>query len=158
MTIAFDTLVRNYPSNKTITREALFKEIGWDDLISNPSYENTCAIRVSLGLIKSGVKVAGRIAIKKGPHKGQWIEPGQAKLAKLLATRSYLGAPQTMKGADAERTIGPRRGVVAFWRIPGYLNGAGGHTDLVSPTQGGFRACGSDCYWNSAEVWFWELH
>jgi hypothetical protein len=50
----------------------LFQQIGWDDLIKNPAYGNTCAIRVSLALIRSGVTIpGGRLPIKR-------IEPGQA--------------------------------------------------------------------------------
>ena len=153
----FATLSNNYSSNRSISQDTLFKEIGWDDLIGNSAYANTCAIRVSLALIKSGINVRGRIVIKKGPHKGKLIEPGQAKLSQLLAGISFLGAPEKFKSADAEKGIGHRRGVVSFWRIPGYLNDGGGHIDLVSPALGGIRICGSSCFWNSQEVWFWEL-
>ena len=33
----FDSLWTNYASNKDVTREALYKELGWDSLINNPS-------------------------------------------------------------------------------------------------------------------------
>lgn len=154
---SFDSVARHYPSNKTITQEALFKEIGWDDLIGNPAYHNTCAIRVSLALIKAGMSIGGRIAVKRGPHKGKKIEPGQAKLANMLTNPAYFGVPEKIKRVDAERVIGLRHGVVSFWKIPGYLNGNGGHIDLIGSASGGLRACGSDCYWNSADIWFWEL-
>lgn len=153
----FATLSNNYSSNRTVSLEALYKEIGWDDLIENSAYANTCAIRVNLALIKSGINVRGRMAIKKGPHKGKLIEPGQAKLSAVLAEIPLFGVPEKFKSADAEKGIGHRRGIVSFWRIPGYLNDRGGHIDLVSPALGGIQICGSSCFWNSQEVWFWEL-
>lgn len=153
----FATLANNYSSNRSVSHKTLYQEIGWDDLIGNTAYANTGAIRVSLALIKSGIKVRGRIAIKNGPHKGKLIEPGQAKLSALLAETQLLSAPEKFKTVDADKGIGHRRGIVSFWRIPGYLNDRGGHIDLVSPALGGIQICGSSCYWNSQEVWFWEL-
>ncbi|MFP3616332.1 T6SS effector amidase Tae4 family protein, partial [Paraburkholderia sp. SIMBA_050] len=88
-----------------------------------------CAIRVSLALIKCGFTLNGRIAIKKGKYKGKLIEPGQAKLARMLAERQYLGPPEIFPRDDALRSIGNRRGVIAFWNIPDYMSGRGGHID-----------------------------
>lgn len=154
----FILLARHYPSNRNVPQEDLFREIGWDDLIGHPSYVNTCAIRVSLALIKAGTNVRGRMAIKKGSFKGKTIEPGQAKLSFMLSETAYLGKPEKFKASEAEDAIGERKGVVAFWKIPGYLNGQGGHIDIVAPASGGLRACGSGCYWDSSEVWSWDLH
>lgn len=153
----FATLSKNYSSNRSISQATLYKEIGWDDLIGNSAYANTSAIRVNLALIKSGINVRGRIAIKNGPHKGKLIEPGQVKLSQLLAGTQFLGTPEKFKTVDADKGIGHRRGLVSFWRGPGYLNDSGGRIDLVSPALGGIRVCGSNCFWNSEEVWFWEL-
>ena len=144
----FTALSNNYSSNRFISQEELYKEIGWNDLIGRAAYANTCAIRVSLALVKSGINVRGRIAIKKGPHKGKLIEPGQAKLSHMLAGTAFLGAPEKFKTADADKGISRRRGVVSFWKVPGYLNDNGGHIDLVSPALGGIRVCGSNCYWS----------
>jgi hypothetical protein len=55
-----------------ISRDDLFREIGFDAYISNPNYDNTCAIRMSLALVKSGFYLpAGRSShiIQKGPEK-----------------------------------------------------------------------------------------
>lgn len=153
----FATLSNNYSSNRTVSLQTLYKEIGWDGLIENSAYANTCAIRVNLALIKSGINVRGRMAIKKGPHKGKLIEPGQAKLSIVIAEIPLFGVSEKFKSADAEKGIGHRRGIVSFWRVPGYLNDRGGHIDLVSPALGGIQICGSSCFWNSQEVWFWEL-
>ena len=72
MWLASLALLKNYPSNRVVSRDTLFQQIGWDDLIKNPGYGNTWAIRVSLALIRSGVTIpGGRLPIKR-------IEPGQA--------------------------------------------------------------------------------
>lgn len=62
----FFALERNYPKRDSIDTTQLFQEVGRHDLIKNSAYENTCAIRMSLALIKVGVHIPGRIAIKKG--------------------------------------------------------------------------------------------
>jgi hypothetical protein len=57
----------------------LYEEIGYDldKLIEqNEGYKNTCAVRLSLALIKTGVPFHGRLRIKSGPHKDKMIEPG----------------------------------------------------------------------------------
>jgi hypothetical protein len=154
--LSFPVLQNNFSSNKDLKAADLFKEIGWDDLIENPSYENTCAIRMSLALIKSGMHVPGRMAIKKGPYKGKRIEMGQRNLSQLLAHSSRLGAPEKFSGSGAMRAIGKRSGIVSFWRlVPGLYEH--GHIDIVSDATGRLRACASDCYWTSKEVWFWEV-
>ena len=89
----FSSLKRNHYSSDRmnpnfLSGEDVYKEIGYsiDDLIKqNPGYENTCAVRMSLALIKSGIHFAGRLRIKVGPHKGKMIEPGAKLLADQLA-------------------------------------------------------------------------
>lgn len=153
---AFINLRENYPSVDAVGQAALFGEIGWEDLIGKDSFSNTCAIRVSLALIKSGVSLKGRMAIRKGPFKGALIEPGQAKLSHMLASPSLLGAPEKFARPAALAGVGRRQGLVSFFRIPGYLGGAGGHIDILLPSTG-VQECGSACYWDCGEVWFWEL-
>ena len=155
---AFIKLRENYYSVAAVDQAALFGEIGWEDLIGKDSFINTCAIRISLALIKSGIKLKGRMAINKGPFKGALIEPGQAKLAHMLASPSLLGAPEKFARDEAIDGIGigNRKGIVAFFRIPGYLGGAGGHIDILLPSTG-VKVCGSECYWTCEEIWFWEL-
>lgn len=67
-----------------LDKKKLYEEIGYDidNLVKqNPGYENTCAIRMSLALIKAGISFTGRLQVKSGQYKGRTIEPG----AKLLA-------------------------------------------------------------------------
>lgn len=154
--LSFAILKHNFSSNKVVKQADLFKEIGWDDLIGNDTYANTCAIRVSLALIKCGMNIPGRARIKVGPYRNKLIEMGQGNLSFMLADKSRLGAPEKFKGADYEKAIGNRSGVVSFWNlVPGIYEH--GHIDIVSAPTGRLRECGSDCWWTSKEVWFWAL-
>lgn len=150
----FMVLRSNFASNKVVKKPELFAELGWDDLIHKPEYNNTCAVRISLALVKSGVPIRGRFIIKNGVYKGRMIEPGQSRLAKMLAEPAYFGTPEKFARKDAISSIGSRRGVVVFWNIPNYMDGRGGHIDIV---PGADSVCGSDCYWNAKEIWFWPL-
>lgn len=155
--LPYGVLEKNYPLKKAIPRDTLFRELGWDDLINNAAFENTCAIRMSVALIRSGVTIpAGRIPIKAGPHRGKRVEPGQAKLADILATNALLGKPEKFSTSEAENGIGSRSGIVSFYNLlPGVYDH--GHIDIVSSSSGGFKICGMDCYWKSKQVWFWPL-
>lgn len=138
-----------------VSAEALYKEIGYDieDLKKqNAGYANTCATRMSLALLKSGVQFSGRLRIKDGPYKGRTIEPG----AKLLADQliGILGRPLILqRPTTAPKELDGKQGVVFFWKIDGY---DGGHIDLIEPANG-VQVCNSHCYFACKEVWFWEL-
>lgn len=158
--IPFAVLMKEYPRKRDIDHDALFRLLGWDDLIKNPTYANTCAIRVSLALLRAGVHIpGGRLQVKTGAHKGKMIEPGQARLSMILSRPTMLGVPEKFSGGPAiGEGIGQRSGIVSFFRlIPGIHEG--GHIDIVSPLLGGAGAlaCGTDCYWTSKDVWFWAL-
>jgi hypothetical protein len=158
--IPFAVLMKAYPRKRDLDHDALFRLLGWDDLIANPAYANTCAVRVSLALIRSGVHVPdGRLTIRAGTHKGKMIEPGQARLSAILSRSSMLGQAEKFGSGPAMYDgIRQRSGIVSFFHlIPGVYEG--GHIDIVSPQLGGpgALACGTDCYWTSKEVWFWPL-
>lgn len=151
----FSVLWRNYSPSHLVTRADLYNEIGWEDLVNNPSFQNTCAIRLSLALIKSGATVPGRMSIKKGPHKGALIEMGQDNLTRIL--KRYVGAPEKLAGMlrDYTKSIGSRNGIISFYNLaPGLYEG--GHIDLVSSGSGALK-CGSSCHWTSKEVLFWPM-
>jgi len=79
----FTVLLANYP--KSELRESLYKQIGWEDVVDHPGYQDTCAIRMSLALLKSGVIIGGASArVNAGPLRGHTIEIGQARLSKAL--------------------------------------------------------------------------
>jgi hypothetical protein len=157
---AFATLRYNYPPRATIDRAALYKAIGWDALIAVTAYQNTCATRVSLALIRSGMRIPGRLTILKGEHTGRMIEPGHARLSILLQRRNLLGLPEKYRdGALARQSIGTRSGLVSFWAIQTDGGPDQGHIDIVYPDHydGDALACGTACYWEAREVWFWPL-
>jgi hypothetical protein len=126
---SFAKIKKTYQDKHAFPRDVLYQELGWDDLVNNPAYENTCAVRISLALIKLDITLPGRLMIKQGPHKGKMIEPGQAKLSHLLARPTLLGAPEKCKMADVHKVVGNRHGIIAFFKIPEYRNG--GHIDLI---------------------------
>ena len=91
----------------------VYKEIGYgfDDLIKqNPAYRNTCAVRLSLALIRSGVHFTGRLPIKNGPYRGRMIESGAKLLADQLARAVLFGRPAVFASQEchdpAERKAG----------------------------------------------------
>ncbi|MFS8124013.1 type VI secretion system amidase effector protein Tae4 [Rhizobium sp. BR 250] len=160
MRVNFDTLYKNYPSSDPshpnyLSQRDLFTEIGWESFIGNPNYHNTCAIRVSIAFVKSGINIVpASHRIQKGSYAGKGTEVNMRRLTTLMKRTSYLGEPEPFTPATARNGIGARNGVVAFNNIPGYTGG--GHIDLV---RGGSEAtqCASACYYNSETIWFWPL-
>jgi hypothetical protein len=119
----------------------------------DPAYVNTCAVRMSIALLEAGVRFAGRIRIRSGPHRGQHIEPGAKLLADQLARPAVFDRPEFLEPASASRRIAARRGLIFFHKIRGY---GGGHLDLIEPRTR-IPVCASHCYFDCKEVWFWEL-
>ncbi|HEY5604714.1 MAG TPA: T6SS effector amidase Tae4 family protein [Gammaproteobacteria bacterium] len=158
---AYEQLKKNYYSSNEfadnfVDGEALYSEIGYvqDALIKqNPAYVNTCATRVSLALLKTGVSFNGRLSIKAGEFKGKKVEMGAKLLADQLMLPHVFGKPKIYKPSDFISSISGKKGVVLFWKITGY---GGGHIDLVDITNS-VAICNSNCYFNSKEIWFWEL-
>lgn len=147
------------PSNSNYrSGSGLYEDIGHDieDLIKqNAGYANTCATRMSIALIKSGVSFNGRLRIKTGIYKDKKIETGAKLLADQLMRPGTFGRPEIFTDASkAESKIAARKGVIFFWKITGY---DGGHIDLIE-THNKAQICNSHCYFNCKEVWFWELH
>jgi hypothetical protein len=149
-----------YSSNELATNfvdgKALFSEIGYDQgalIKENPNYVNTCATRVSLALIKAGINFTGRIKIKAGPYLGKMIEPGAKLLADQLSLPHVFGKPAVFRPMEFVPKVTGKRGVVLFWKITGY---GGGHIDLIDVSDAN-AVCSSNCYFDSKEIWFWEL-
>jgi hypothetical protein len=91
----------------------VYSDIGYNlDVLmkQNPAYENTCAVRMSLALIKTGVDFVGRLKIKDGPHKGRTIEPGAKLLADQLARPTVFGRPDIFVPRDAFARLNGKRG------------------------------------------------
>lgn len=161
--VTFQKLQENYPKTTELTHDQLFDEIGWEDLKSNPTYANTCAIRMSLCLIRAGITLPGRMKIKKGEHKNNLIEPGQVRLSNILATPQLFGKPTKFKPSALDDTVKNKKGIISFMHIPGYvIDGAlSGHIDLVHYGRYFFffdsYSCEGHCYWDASECWFWPL-
>lgn len=146
------------PANPNyLSGAAVYEEIGHkiEDLIKqDKGYANTCATRMSIALIKSGVTFTGRLKIKKGTYKERKIETGAKLLADQLALKTVLGKPEVITDTStAAAKIGARKGIVFFWKITGY---DGGHIDLIE-TSNKLQMCNSHCYFDCKEIWFWEL-
>lgn len=148
----FSVINQNYPAKES--REVLFTEIGWPDLIDNKAFWDTCAIRMSYALRLASVPFAGgNMRAKAGKIKGKVIQIRQADLSREL--KRLWGAPEIYKGdREARKAIGNRKGVVSFFRIEG---GNGGHIDLVSLGPDGYQRCARACAFSALTVWFWEL-
>lgn len=144
-------------SSSYISGGDVYKEIGYDitNLIKqNAGYANTCATRMSLALLKTGINFSGRLKIKEGPYKGKTIETGAKLLADQLARPDLLGKPLIIKNpTDTPSQLRDKKGVIFFWKIEGY---DGGHIDLIESSNG-IQLCNSHCYFACKEVWFWEL-
>ncbi|MET0857717.1 MAG: T6SS effector amidase Tae4 family protein [Telluria sp.] len=125
--------------------------------LSKPTFRDTCAIRMSVALLTSGVVLPGaRMKANEGAIRGRRIEPGQGKLSAIL--RRVWGKPEVYKGEQAARDgIGRRHGVVSFFRVHGGGPADGGHIDLVQRGPSGFSECTRSCYFSAGEVWFWPL-
>jgi|GEM_PF-477728 len=165
---AFKILWHNYPHAHAWLRGRLFRTIGWDNLINEPAYQNTCAIRLSIALQKSGVPISSSAGMTglKGAMKGKPIEIRQENLSRQL--RRLWGSPELLPKKKTENAIGDRDGIISFFRVPGYPvgGGLGGHIDLVDGK--GFAihtflyfwkrridlpsVCGSACYWKAGEI------
>lgn len=151
----FNAMRANYPYRERYPRGLLLERLGWDDLLENEAYTDTCAMRMSYALARSGVRLSGARMRGKGKEvRGLPIEPGQAKLSALL--RRTWGEPEKYRGESAARAgIGKRSGVVSFFRIHPNVNQ--GHIDLIEPRSNGFSECAMQCYFDAREVWFWPL-
>ena len=49
----FELMWNSYPKEE---RTELFTSIGWSDVVYNPNYQNTCSVRMSICLIRCGIR------------------------------------------------------------------------------------------------------
>jgi hypothetical protein len=160
----YEQLKRNhYSSIETqpgyLPSDAVFSEIGYNFkqmVASNEAYKNTCAVRMSLALLKSNIDFDGRFTIKDGLYKGRKFETGAKLLADQLYKASVFGKAEVYTDIRvAGQKLRNRRGVVYFHNIVGY---GGGHIDIIEPLHDNMFLCNSGCFTNCKEVWFWELN
>lgn len=151
----FGIVRRNFYRAQVVKRPELFAEIGHPELARIPAWANTCAIRLSLALVKAGVVLPGRMVIRAGKHKGKRIEQNVVRLSRYL-TELYGAPEEWSNGSDASAYIGTRRGILAFFALYGMATEGENHIDLVSPNEG-TEKCASACYWGASKFQFWQL-
>ena len=137
---SYTKLKSNYYSSKEtapnhVGAKSLYSEIGYDAvklLQRNLAYRNTCAVRMSLALLKTDVPFTGRLKIKAGQFKGKYIELGAKLLADQLMKVRAFGKPKVYSPTDFKSKTAGKKGVVLFHKISGY---GGGHIDLIEPSN-----------------------
>jgi hypothetical protein len=149
---SFSRLRSSYP--KSEKREELFEQLGWGAITNSAAYKDTCAIRMSVALVRAGMHLpTGTMRIQAGELKGERVETRQRWLSDIL--RRAWGEPEKFDSEKGARdAIGTRTGVISFFRIAG---GPGGHIDLINPGPYGFAECARSCFFASWEIWFWPL-
>ena len=137
----FAQLKSTFPTEK---REPFFKAMGWDDLIDDDDYKNTCAMRVSVCLVKLGMTFPnGKIKILKGDHKGKKIEIRWHELEAVL--KAAWGAPTNVTPTTAEGCKS-YQGVIVFEKL---LSGYPGHIDVL---DGPKKECLHEDYFGSDKI------
>lgn len=156
MSLSFARLEQSYRKYNQYNTAALYELLGWPDLVGKAEWSNTCAIRMSLALIESGMILDGRVKIKAGPLKDRWIEPGQNRLSNWIAKK--VGPPEIYPydklSVDGPKEIFAKKGIVSFMNIPSY---AGGHIDLLLGGAPDGLVCSRTCFPRAAEIRFWKL-
>lgn len=151
----YDTIKDNYPIEK---KSVLFASLGgqWPSLVEDENYENTCAIRLSIALRKSGYEISdvGREAID---NEGNAITLKVATMSKVV--RSLFGEStwglSRQPGAPFDPSVIPEdSGIIVYhaaWK------NATGHFDLW--TGNSFYGAGnfSDLEKSAYDVEFWKI-
>jgi len=131
---------------------------------------NTCAIRISEGLVLANGLVDSRTKIsmlaRRGDGRAFLLGPygyeanlcphgcgrGARDVANFL--RQEWGKPsmtwKAQANGEAPADLKDKTGVMAFIKIPGYSGQ--GHMDVWNKTS-----CIGHGYWSSQDIWFWEL-
>jgi hypothetical protein len=139
------------------SHSALFASLGWSDVLNNPNYKNTCSVRMSLCLVRCGMRFPvtyAKDSIRNPRHalNGARLILTQDTLSDYLG--KWWGAAERFKTDEVSKLSG-RQGVISFFGIPGYVlpSGLGGHIDLLDET--GMCRGQRQGFWNSARYCFW---
>lgn len=152
----YEVLRAHFPQKGKVTTVQLYESIGHSEYGPDARMQNTCAVRLSVALAGAGITIRpGNITVLAGSRKGWRLESGQARLSNYLL-RAWGEPERYASGPEARKAIGARRGVVSFYHLYGTTDQQG-HIDMIAPDGWGEAACVDDCYWQSAEVWFWPL-
>lgn len=130
---SFGKLWENYP---TENQEALFKTVlgaGWPELIGKPAYDNTCAVRMSVTLNRSGLLINATAGAADGGHRDKH---DNHILVRVDAMRDFLqsiwGKPDWgmshKPGSSTDTSFLPKLKGVLLYRAE--FQNARGHVDL----------------------------
>ena len=145
MTVKFTALRDSYP---TEDRDAFFTDVlqgSWSKLKDEENYKNTCALRMSVALNRTGVAIPDAVWSSDGKFSAG---DGSRLLAKVLSMLKLLdatfGDPWGMSKKagvpfDLAKNVPKWTGVLAY-RFPEKLAQARGHVDLWDGTS-----CHFDC-------------
>jgi hypothetical protein len=104
MKTSFSLLRSHFLDTDSVQRDELFHFIGRPELIPDPNFYNTCAIRLSLALLGAGFPDPGSWTVMGGKYKGRGIETRQRRLSHWLV--SHLGKPESYNsGREAENKM-----------------------------------------------------
>jgi hypothetical protein len=158
---SFSALRDNYPKDE---KQVLFRDVlggGFPALIDKPSYKNTCAIRLSVALHRSGFVIPADIAKADGNHKDK---DGKSILVKVEKMRSCLVSIigpiswgiSKQPGTPLPFADFPKRTSIVMYRSRDF-NQATGHVDLWTGSACWFGCPNVDV--NTAfEVEAWYVH
>lgn len=157
MAVDFQALWDAYPLGD---RKAFFDRLGggWPQLVDNPAYVNTCALRMTVALRGCGQAVPALLAqgdgnLKDGSGKPLLLRVATIRiwLEQILGPSSWGTSKQV--GADIDGLIPKRKGILLY-RVPNATD-ASGHVDIWEGTT-----CKNDCHSQFArsatevELWF----
>ena len=128
MPISFAALKNAYP---TAQRSDLYRSLGgqWPDLIDDPNYQNTCAVRLSIALKAGGVSIPAdlREAIDgQGSPLVIKVRTMERLLTRLLGQSDWGMSKQPGVPVQAS-DLPPRSGIVVYHRD---WSDSTGHFDL----------------------------
>jgi Type VI secretion system (T6SS), amidase effector protein 4 len=158
----FTVLAANYPTKAAMPTKALLDAIGGEVRKSLSDGVNTCALRLSWCLNRSGAKVQktpGLYILKGGGAQPELFSVRVGDRIKYLERRHGHGALIYDARTQPNRiALGGRKkvqGVIAFdWQGPVAEFGATGHVDLFHVVDQGAEkrpqfvpACAGQCFW-----------
>jgi hypothetical protein len=163
----FALIKNNYQSKYSKSMPVLYAELGWDDLIKNPAYENTCAVRLHLACIAAGVNIPGTEKILKGPFKDKKIDISQKSLSTYIRNSGIFGKTVVAQYKDMlkEETDPIKgKGIISFFGLGATRQDIAesnqGHIDVfidgyVNPHNS--DSCLGQAYWMCREIWYWPM-
>ncbi|MCF1459306.1 MAG: type VI secretion system amidase effector protein Tae4 [Shewanella sp.] len=121
----FSALQRNYPKEN---RSRLYNALGgeWPNLVDDPNYVNTCAIRMSITLHKCGIAIPTK-------YKEAVAGDGRALIIKVKTMWEFVNEKfgefswGMSKPEGAELTLPARKGIIGYHAA---YSDATGHFDL----------------------------